>query len=166
MNLQHKFGQFCLFGLVLYIPVYSYGHVRRFSSPNHTFSWASLTKQLVNKYFVHILSLVTDNNPSWISGREENGRRNYFMINLCKSMGLGQDWIRDPWINSLTHYGTIWSISSDKTSTIINISSDNIFNYHQHQFRQDLQQSSTSVQTRPSTTWNISSDNILHNQYQ
>ena len=28
----------------------------------------------VNQYFVHILSLVTDNNPSWISEREENGR--------------------------------------------------------------------------------------------
>ena len=31
------------------------------SSPNHTFSWASLNKQI--QYFVHILSLVTDNNP-------------------------------------------------------------------------------------------------------
>ena len=26
-------------------------------------------EQVVNQYFVHILSLVTDNNPSWISGR-------------------------------------------------------------------------------------------------
>ena len=34
--------------------------VGRSVSPNHTFSWASLNKQL----FVHILSLVTDNNPS------------------------------------------------------------------------------------------------------
>ena len=33
------------------------------------------------------LSLVADNNPSWIREREENGRRNYFMINLHKSMG-------------------------------------------------------------------------------
>ena len=38
---------------------------------------------------MHILSLVTDNNPSWISGRKENGHRDYFMINFHKSMGLG-----------------------------------------------------------------------------
>ena len=37
----------CLFGLVLYIPVNSYGHVGTVSSPNHTFfSWVRLTKQL------------------------------------------------------------------------------------------------------------------------
>ena len=28
------------------------------------FSWASLNKQAVNQYFVHILSIITDNNPS------------------------------------------------------------------------------------------------------
>ena len=28
---------FCLFGLVLYVPVNSYGHGRTVSSPNHTF---------------------------------------------------------------------------------------------------------------------------------
>ena len=33
---------------------------------------------------------VTDNS-SWISEREENGHRNYFMINLRKSMVLGRD---------------------------------------------------------------------------
>ena len=33
-----------LFGLILYVPVNSYGHVGTVSSPNHTFSsWASLT---------------------------------------------------------------------------------------------------------------------------
>ena len=36
-----------------------------------------------NQYFVHITSLVTDNNPSLISERDENGRRDDFMINLC-----------------------------------------------------------------------------------
>ena len=41
---------------------------------------------------MHILSLVTDNSPSWISGREEKGRRNYFMTNLYESMG--PDWDR------------------------------------------------------------------------
>ena len=35
----------------------------------------------------HILLLVTDNNPSRISWREENYRRNYFMINLHESKG-------------------------------------------------------------------------------
>ena len=35
-------------------------------------------EQAVNQYFVHILSLVTDNN----SRREENDHRNYVMINL------------------------------------------------------------------------------------
>ena len=43
---------------MFYIPVNSYGHVETVSSPNHTFSWLSL-----DQYFVHLLSLVTDNNP-------------------------------------------------------------------------------------------------------
>ena len=35
----------------------------------------------VNQYFVYILSLVTENNPSWmIQRKEENDRRNYFII--------------------------------------------------------------------------------------
>ena len=35
-------------------------------------SWESLTKQFIcYKYFVHILSLLTDNIPSWISGKVE-----------------------------------------------------------------------------------------------
>ena len=38
---------------------------------------------------MHILSLVTGNNPSCISGRKVIGHRNYFMINLHESMGLG-----------------------------------------------------------------------------
>ena len=33
----------CLFGLWFYAPVNSYGHVETVSSPNHTFSCASLT---------------------------------------------------------------------------------------------------------------------------
>ena len=52
-----------LFGLILYIPVNSYGHVGMVSSPNHTFFLDKLD-YVVNQYFVHILSLVTDNNPS------------------------------------------------------------------------------------------------------
>ena len=50
-----------------------------------------------------ILFAFTDNNPSWISGREDNGCRIYFMINLGESMGLGQDRTSDPWICSQTH---------------------------------------------------------------
>ena len=43
--------------------VNSYGHGGTVSSPNHTFCLGKL-EQAVNQYFVHILSLVTDNNPS------------------------------------------------------------------------------------------------------
>ena len=39
---------FSLFGLMFYIPVNSFGHVETVNSPNHTFSWASLTKQLTS----------------------------------------------------------------------------------------------------------------------
>ena len=50
---------------------------------------------------MHILSFVTDNNPSgMISGREENDRRNNFMINLHESMGPDRDRTRNPWICS------------------------------------------------------------------
>ena len=52
-----------LFVLLLYIIVNSYGHVGMVISPNHTFFLGKL-EQTVNQYFVHILMLVTDNNPS------------------------------------------------------------------------------------------------------
>ena len=64
------------------------------------FPSASLTKCLTS--FVHILSLVTDNNPAWISKRETSGHRNYFMNNLCKKMGLSRNQTRNPWICSQT----------------------------------------------------------------
>ena len=41
---------------------------------------------------------------SWISEREENDRRNWFMINLHESMGSGRDQTRDPWICSQKCY--------------------------------------------------------------
>ena len=43
-------GQFlhCLLVLLLYVPVNSYGHYETVSSPNHTFSWASLNKRLTS----------------------------------------------------------------------------------------------------------------------
>ena len=52
-----------LFDLILYVPVNSYGHVRTVSSHNHTFFLGKLD-YAVHQYFMHILSLVTDNNPS------------------------------------------------------------------------------------------------------
>ena len=57
----HRYGFW--FGSMLYVPVNSYGHVGMVSSPNHTFSLGKL-EQAVNKYLVHILLLVTDNNAS------------------------------------------------------------------------------------------------------
>ena len=43
--------------------VNSYGHGLTVSSPNHTFFVGKL-ELAVNQYFVHILSLLTGNNPS------------------------------------------------------------------------------------------------------
>ena len=40
-----------------------YGHGRTVSSPNHTFFLGKL-EQAVNEYIVHILLLVSGNNPS------------------------------------------------------------------------------------------------------
>ena len=76
---------------------------------NNSFFLGKLDQGL-NQCFVHILLLVTDNNPSWTSSREENNRRNYFMINLHESMGPSWDQTRDPLICcqtcicSQTHY--------------------------------------------------------------
>ena len=47
------------------------------SSPNHLFFLGKLD-EVVNQYLVPILLLVTDNNPSWMSGRKENGRKKLF----------------------------------------------------------------------------------------
>ena len=52
-------GCFCCFPS----QVNSYGHGEMVSSPNHSFFLGKL-EQAFNQYFVHILSLVTDNNPS------------------------------------------------------------------------------------------------------
>ena len=52
-------------------------------------------------YFVHILSLVTSlQQPFMNQQKEENDHRNYFMINLHKSMGPGRDRTLGPWICS------------------------------------------------------------------
>ena len=49
--------------LMLNDPVKSYGRVRMVNSPNHTFVLGKLDL-VVNQYSVHLLSLLTDNNPS------------------------------------------------------------------------------------------------------
>ena len=90
--------KFCHFDLVCFFTSHSTTMVMSVgtvSSPNHTFSWAILTKQLTSTLCTYF-SLVTDNSPSWISGREENGHRNYFMINLHESMGPGRDGTSNP----------------------------------------------------------------------
>ena len=47
-------GYLAGFGLILYIPVNSYGHVGKVNSPNHTF-FLGKPDSTVNQYFVHIL---------------------------------------------------------------------------------------------------------------
>ena len=59
----------CLFVLLLYVPVNSFDHGGTISSPNHTFFLGKF-EEAVNQYFVHILLLVTDNNPSWMIQRK------------------------------------------------------------------------------------------------
>ena len=53
----------CLFGLRLNSPVNSYGHIRTVSTFNHTF-FLGKQDQAVNEYFMHILLLANDINPS------------------------------------------------------------------------------------------------------
>ena len=55
-----------MFGLMFYVPVNSYGHDETVSSPNHFFPGE--LDFAVNQYFVHIILLVTDNNPSGTVG--------------------------------------------------------------------------------------------------
>ena len=82
--------------------VNSYGHSGTVSSPSHTFSWASLNKQLTSTSCTYFLLQLTTTLLEWFSGREENDRRNYFMINLLESMEPGRDRTREPWICSHT----------------------------------------------------------------
>ena len=77
----------CFVCLRFYFPDNSYGPVETVSSPNHTFSWASLTKQLTSTY-AHTLAC-NFQQPFLNQRKEKNDRRNYFMIDLHKSMGTG-----------------------------------------------------------------------------
>ena len=83
----------CLFVLLLYVPVNSYGHGGRVSSPNHSFSWANLNKQLTNNSCIYFCLQLATTLLEWISGREENNRRNYCIV-------PGQDLTHNPWICS------------------------------------------------------------------
>ena len=86
----------CLLGLMLYVPVNSYGHVGMVSSPNHTFFLGKLQLAVI-QYFVHTLWLVTQQ-PFLNQWERENDRRNYFKIKIHKIMGPGLDPTLDPWI--------------------------------------------------------------------
>ena len=70
---------------------------------------------------MHILSLVTDKKGGeWQSGREENGRRNYFMINLHEGTGPGCDRTHGPG-SAITHVSVLRhavSFSPDKAPII------------------------------------------------
>ena len=59
----------CLFDLLLYVPSQQLWSWRDGQLPNHTFFLVKL-EQAVNQYLVHILLLVTDNNPSWMIQRK------------------------------------------------------------------------------------------------
>ena len=93
---------FVLFVLLLYVP-----SQQLWSWPDGQFTlphfFLGKLEQTVNQYFVHILSLLTDNNPSWmIQQKGGEWRRNYFKINLRESMGPDRDQTHDPWIYSQT----------------------------------------------------------------
>ena len=62
-NKVYQYFKLFWFGLLLYVPGNSFGHEGMVSSPNYTLFLGKL-EQAVNQYFMHILSLVTDNNPS------------------------------------------------------------------------------------------------------
>ena len=73
-----------LFGLMFYVPVNSYGHVETDSSPNHTFSWASLTKQLTSISGAQWLSgRVPDSRPR---GRGFEPHRRHCVMSLSKNI--------------------------------------------------------------------------------
>ena len=65
--IAQKSSLICLFCCIT-SQVNSYGHGGTVSSYNHFF--LGKLEQAINQYFVHILSLVTDNNPSWMIQRK------------------------------------------------------------------------------------------------
>ena len=61
---------FCLFGLLLNVPVKSYGNGGTVSSTKVTTFLFGKLEQAVNQYFMHIRSLVTGNNLSLMIQRK------------------------------------------------------------------------------------------------
>ena len=106
------------FALILSPSVNSYGHVGAVSSPNHTFSSASLTKQLTSTSCTYFTC--NWQQPCLNQQKEENGRINYFMINLHESMGPGRDQTRDPmWCSIWLDKIKIWSANHNKSCCLL-----------------------------------------------
>ena len=57
-----------LFALILCVSVNSYGHVKTVSSPDNTFSWASLTKRLTSTLYTYFCLLLTTRLPETTEG--------------------------------------------------------------------------------------------------
>ena len=97
-NQSKSFHNTCInyfdFGLVLYVPVNSYGHVRVVSSPYHTFSWASMTKCLTTTSCTFFFAC------NW---QQPLGKRMAIEIFLRYSMGTGFNGSGDCWICSQTN---------------------------------------------------------------
>ena len=89
----------CLVWFEVLLPSLKLWSVKTISSPNHTFSWASLTKPFTSTVCTYF---ACNKQQPFLNQQEENDHRNYFMISLYKSMGLGRDQTRNPWICSQT----------------------------------------------------------------
>ena len=89
---------FCLFVLLLYAPSQQLWSWQDASVHLTTLFPGQVTSTLCTYFCLKLTTTLLE----WLSGREENDGRNYFMINLQESMGPGQDWTRDPWICSQT----------------------------------------------------------------
>ena len=66
------------------------------------FSWVCLNKRLTSTSCTYFCLKLTTTLLKCFSWREENGRRNCFMINLQESMGPGQVRTRNRWICNQT----------------------------------------------------------------
>ena len=81
---------FCLF-LLLYVPSQQLWSLR-----DGQFIWPHFflgkLEQAVNQYFVHILSLVTDNNPSWMIQRKEEKKLFHDQSPRKYGTGPGSNW--------------------------------------------------------------------------
>ena len=86
--------KFFWFGLMLYVSVNSYGHVRTVSSPNHTFSWASLTKLLTSTSCTYFRLSLTTTLLESAEGRRMAIKK--FHDQSQRKYGNGQGWNLGP----------------------------------------------------------------------